>query len=82
MAVVENGFGGGGGGWELLEDCGVALFSLCLPSSGGNGGTGGGEAFICVDCVCCSCLATTGGSLAKMSCSTVKNSDKVEVYRP
>ena len=58
----------------------MALSSLCLPSSGGSGGTGGGFAFVCLDCVCCSCLATTGGSLEKISCSMEKNSNKVEVY--
>ena len=80
MPRVENGFGGGGGGRELLGDSGMALSSLCLPSSGGSGGTGGGVAFICLDGVCCSCLATTGGSLEKMSCSIENNSDRVEIY--
>lgn len=79
---AENGFGGGGGGCELVGDCGAVLSSLCLPSSGGSGGTGGGLAFGCLDCVCCSCLATTGGSLEKMSCSMEKNSNNVEVYGP
>ena len=60
----------------------MGLSSLCLPSSGGSGGTGGGLAFGCLGCVCCSCLATTGGSLEKMSCSMEKNSNKVEVYGP
>ena len=82
MARGENGFGGGGGGCELVGDCGVALSSLCLPNSGGSGGTGGGLAFGCSGCLCCSCLATTGGSLEKMSCSMEKNSNKVEVYGP
>ena len=72
----------GGGVCVLGEDCGVAVFSLCHPSSGGSGGTGGGLAFGCSGCLCCSCLATTGGSLEKMSCSMEKNSNKVEVYGP
>ena len=40
--------------------------------------------FCCANCAClgiCSCLATTGGSLAKMSCRMERNPDRLDLWR-